>query len=76
MAEDYQHTVHGEIQRLKQELKDEKDNVSHQKWILEGKYEQIKNLQDTNDRLYSNNQELKSELERYKHLIGNIYTKR
>ena len=76
MAEDYQHTVHGEIQRLKQELKDEKDNVSHHKWILEGKYEQIKNLQDTNDRLYSNNQELKSELDRYKHLIGNIYTKK
>ena len=53
-----------------------KDNVSHHKWILEGKYEQIKNLQDTNDRLYSNNQELKSELDRYKHLIGNIYTKK
>ena len=76
MIEDYQQTVYDEIRNLKQELKNEKDNVSHQKWILEDKYKQIKELWDANQGLVNKNQELKKELDRYKHLIGNIYTKK
>lgn len=76
MIEDYQQTVYDEIRSLKQELKNEKDNVSHQKWILEDKYKQIKELWDANQGLVNKNQELKKELDRYKHLIGNIYTKK
>ena len=76
MIEDYQKTVFDQIEDLKQKLEDTKEAVIDKRRILEDKEKQIKDLLNVKERLINENRELKKELGCYKHLIGNVYTRK